>query len=87
MEHLYAWFQEYPRAAIELHQIEDACNTTPKALNWNMVYLEKKGWLELDLSADCPPYVACSANITGAGVDLVEDGPTFNGQFDIGKKT
>ncbi len=87
LEHLYACFQNYPRAAVELRQIENECATTPQALNWNLVYLEKKGWLELDLSTDCPPYVACTANISGAGIDLVEDAAAFNVKFNLDAET
>jgi hypothetical protein len=81
LEHLYARFQEYPLAAIELGQLLEACRTTARELNWNIVYLEKNGWVELDLGNDCPPYVACTAALTGAGIELVENVQTFEDRF------
>lgn len=84
LSHLYTWFQEYPRAAFELRQLHDACTATDKVFNWNMVYLKKKGWIELDTSAECPPYVACTAVITGSGIDLLEDPQALDSQLDVG---
>lgn len=81
LEQLYACFQQYPLAAIELRQIEEDCHTSATALNWNIVYLEKKGWVELIHSTDCPPYVACTASLSGAGIDLVENPPAFDAQL------
>lgn len=83
LEHLYTSFQEYPLAAIELGQLAEACRATAPELNWNIVYLQKKGWVELDLGNDCPPYVACSAALTGAGIDLVEDVQAFEARFNL----
>lgn len=87
LSHLYTWFKEYPRAAFELRQLHDTCTATDKAFNWNMVYLEKKGWIELDTSLECPPYVACTTVITGSGIDLVEDVRAFDGQLPLGADT
>lgn len=69
---LYRFFTEMPYAEMELSQISEICEAEPSELNWNMVYLEKCGLIELGHSTDCPPYVSCTANITAAGVDLVE---------------
>ncbi len=85
LEHLYAWFQDYPLASIELSQLTQSCNTTAQELNWNIVYLDKKKWVTLDSSTDCPPYVACTVGLTGAGIDLVENPETFSQQFPLGK--
>lgn len=81
MEALYALFREYPYAPIELGHLQDACGVGAKTLNWNMVYLEKCGYLELDKSGDCPPFVACTASLTAAGIDLVEDAAAFQRRF------
>ena len=81
LEHLYARFRAYPRAPVELVHLAEVCSVSARELNWNMVYLEKKGWIKLDQSADCPPYAACSAELTGAGIDLVEDHPAMDGLF------
>lgn len=73
LENLYAWFKDYPLAGIELSQLAQSCDTTARELNWNIVYLEKKGWVALDSSTDCPPYAACTVGLTGSGIDLVEN--------------
>lgn len=81
MEALYALFREYPYALIELSHLQDACGVEAQTLNWNMVYLEKCGYLELDKSGDCPPFVACTASLTAAGIDLIEDTAAFQRRF------
>ena len=70
---LYERFKAFPYAAMELREIEDLCATDAQTLNWNMVYLEKAGYVELGKSLEMPPYVACSATISAIGIDLVED--------------
>jgi hypothetical protein len=78
LEGLYEIFKEYPYATVELKQIEEACQTDAKALNWNLVYLEKCGFVELGKSIECPPYIASSATLTAKGIDLIEDQAEFN---------
>jgi len=73
LETLYALFREFPYAQIELRQLQDTCETERKDLNWNIVYLEKCGYVELSKSDESLPYVATSATITAAGIDLIED--------------
>ena len=80
---LYTFFKEYPYAQIELKDIEKECRTNTKDLNWNIVYLEKCGYIELGKSTESFPYVACSASITAAGVDLAEDKKAFNKRFPV----
>ena len=80
---LYAAFKEHPYAQMELKDIEQACGTDTKALNWNIVYLEKCGFVELGKSIDWPPFVACSAAITARGIDLIENELEFNRRFPI----
>ena len=75
---LYAMFREYPYAAIELSYLQDTCRGTAKELNWNLVYLEKRGLVELDKSLDCQPYISCSVTLSANGIDLVEDEEKFN---------
>jgi hypothetical protein len=65
-------FREYPLAEVEMSQLETSCRTTIKTLNWNLVYLEKKGFVSLSASVECHPYAACTVSITGSGIDLVE---------------
>lgn len=69
---LYRFFTEAPYAELELPQLSDQCGSNAAFLNWNLVYLEKCGLVELGKSSDCPPYVSCTASLTSAGVDLVE---------------
>jgi len=73
LEQLYSCFQQHPLAAIELRQLAEHCHASAPDLNWNIVYLEKKGWVRLNFSSECQPFVACSAELTGTGIDLVED--------------
>ena len=81
METLYAFFQEYPYGLAELQYIDEICRCSPKTLNWNIVYLEKCGYVELDKSMDCPPYVSCTATITAKGIELVENPHQFDKKF------
>lgn len=81
MRHLYEWFKQYPLASIELRQLCEVCDADAGQLNWNLAYLQKKGWIDLDLSIDCPPFIACTAQISAEGVDLIEDAAAFEAQF------
>jgi hypothetical protein len=81
LETLYLFFQEYPYGLAELHHFQKQCLCSPEQLNWNIVYLEKCGFVELDKSMDCPPYVSCTATITAKGIDLVENPTQFDQQF------
>jgi len=80
---LYILFQEFPYASIELGQIAEECRTDAGELNWNIVYLEKCGYVELSRSSESPPYVASSVNITAKGIDLVEDESEFKRRFPV----
>ena len=81
LEKLYELFKDYPYATVELKQIEEACQTDAKALNWNIVYLEKCEFVELGKSIECPPYIASSATLTAKGIDLIEDQAEVNRLF------
>jgi hypothetical protein len=78
---LYDMFREYPYASIELSYLQDTCQGSAKEINWNLVYLEKRGLVELDKSLDCPPYISCSATLSANGIDLVEDEEKFDRLF------
>jgi hypothetical protein len=80
---LYDYFKEVPYAAIELRQISEECEVSAKELNWNIVYLEKCGLVELAKSFPDPPFVSPSAVITAEGIDLVEDEFEFEKRFPI----
>jgi len=70
---LYEHFKAFPYATMEPIALVEACGVDPQTLNWNLVYLEKSGWVELGKSIDTPPYIACSIAISATGIDLVED--------------
>lgn len=78
---LYEKFREFPYAQIELSDIGEICEVAAKDLNWNIVYLEKCGYVELGRSTDSYPYVSCSAAITAGGIDLVENQAAFSKRF------
>ena len=78
---LYDFFRAYPFGLAELRTIDETCQSDPEWLNWNIVYLEKCGYVELDKSMDCPPYVSCTAGITARGIDLVENFQKFDKKF------
>lgn len=81
LETLYEIFKEYPYAEVEPEQIIELCRTDTKELNWNLVYLEKCGYVELGKSLDSIPFIACSAALTAEGIDLIEDEEAFNQRF------
>jgi hypothetical protein len=83
LELLYEHFMEFPYAPLEIDVIADRCGAEPKLMNWNIVYLEKSGFVELGKSVEAPPFVACSASITARGIDLIEDDGGFNTRFSI----
>ena len=78
---LYDFFKAYPFGLAELRTIGETCRSDPEQLNWNIVSLENGGYVELDKSMDCPPYVSCTAGITAKGIDLVENYQAFNNKF------
>jgi len=80
---LYRIFREQPYVAVELQTIADECSTDPAALNWNLVYLEKCGYVELGRSHDCAPYIAPFAVLTASGIDLIEDTQGFEERFPL----
>ena len=80
---LYSFFKEFPYGSMEVRHLVDSCDTDPHTLNWNLVYLEKCGYIELDKSPDCPPYVTCTATMTADGIDLVEDDTRFSSRFPV----
>jgi hypothetical protein len=84
LEMLFAHFMEYPYAPLEMEAIAEHCAAEAKLMNWNIVYLEKCGFVELGTSIEAPPFAACSASITASGVDLVEDDEQFNNRFPMG---
>ena len=80
---LYDFFRKHPLAEVELANLEQTCRTSLDALNWNLVYLEKKGLVALSPTVECLPYVACTVSLTAEGIDLVEDEAALNRRFPL----
>jgi len=78
---LYELFRKFPYAQTEPVQIMESCRTDANELNWNLVYLEKCGLVELGKAYDCHPFVACSAVLTAQGIDLIENEEAFKSRF------
>ena len=87
LNRLYDFFRQFPLAAIGLDQLSEDCRVEPAELNWNMVYLEKSGWVELSKSYDEPPFVAASAALTAKGIAFVESETGFDDHFPILEQT
>ena len=81
LELLYKRFKEVPLAQVELSHIEEMCETDASELNWNMVYLEKCGYIDINKAPDCVTHVGFTAAITSDGVDLVENRADFEHRF------
>jgi hypothetical protein len=84
LSRLYEIFKDFPYASVELSQIAEDCHTDAGELNWNIVYLEKCGYVELAKSYECQPFIAPSVTITARGIDVVEDNGDFNRRFPDG---
>ncbi|MGQ9464171.1 MAG: hypothetical protein ACUVQ3_02385 [bacterium] len=84
LEMLYEQFKEHPYYRITPKEFKDALNIDLKTLNFNIVYLEEKGYVELQKPLEGSLFVG--ARITSKGVDLVEDeyqfAITFPGEKD-----
>ena len=81
LETLYQFFRSHPYANLELLQLSENCGASTEEFNWNIVYLERSGFVELVAPNDCPPFVACAACISVAGIDLIENEIAFNEKF------
>lgn len=71
LEMAYAKFQEHPYYRITPGEFKDQLGITLRELNYNIVYLEEKGYLELQKPLEGNLFVG--ARITPKGVDLAED--------------
>ena len=87
LELLFEQFMEFPYAPLEMETIAERCGADAKQINWNIVYLEKCGYVELGKSIEAPPFVACFASITERGIDLIEADERFAALFAAGDKT
>jgi hypothetical protein len=80
---LYDMFREHPYSPVDVRQLEESCETNPENMNWNLVYLEKCGYVELGKSIPFPPYVTSMITLTVKGIDLIEDPDALKKRFQI----
>ena len=78
---LYDSFQAHPYLQLEPDQLMASCHVDAHQLNWNLVYLEKCGYVELSKAYAQLPFVASAVTITVAGIDLLEDPAAFEQRF------
>jgi len=77
----YEKFMEHPYYRITPKEFKEALNIDLKTLNFNIVYLEEKGYIELQKPLEGSLFVG--ARITSKGVDLVEDDYQFDIAFPV----
>ena len=80
----YERFKEHPYNRITPKELENALNIGFKELNYNIIYLEEKGLIELQKPLEGNIFVG--VRITSKGIDLVEDECQFGIMFPINKK-
>jgi hypothetical protein len=71
LEMLYKRFTEHPYHRITPQEFIEKLAVTQKELDFNIVYLEEKGFVELQKPLEGSIFVG--ARITPKGIDLVED--------------
>ena len=80
---LYEHFRSHPYAPMDMHLLAEACRVEATELNWNLVYLEKSGLIELGTLEELPPFIACSAAISAEGINLIEDAGAWKEKFPV----
>jgi hypothetical protein len=85
LEIAYQRFQENPYYRITPAEFKEALNINIKDLHFNIVYLEEKGYLELQKPVEGTLFI--TARITVKGIDLVEDEYQLNMAFPVKKDT
>lgn len=85
LEMLYEQFKEHPYYRITPKEFKELLNIDLKTLNFNIVYLEEKGYIELQKPLEGSLFVG--ARITSKGVDLVEDDYQLDITFPVEKDT
>ncbi len=76
---LYACYTEHPYHRITPKEFIEQLGVTQKELDFNIVYLEEKGFVELQKPLEGSIFVG--ARITPIGIDLVEDKEKLGGLF------
>jgi len=76
---LYTCFTEHPYHRITPKEFTESLGVTQKVLDFNIIYLEEKGYVELQKPLEGSIFVG--ARITTKGIDLVEDTNQLNVLF------
>ena len=76
LEILYKCYTDHPYNRITPKEFKEILNIGLKELQFNIIYLEEKGYVELSKPLEGSVFVG--ARITTRGVDLVEDEYEFN---------
>ncbi len=84
LEMLYEKFTEHPYYRITPKEFKNELKINLRELNYNVIYLEEKGLIELQKPLEGSLFVG--ARITTKGVDLVEDEYKFNMMFPLNSK-
>lgn len=71
LEILYERFKEHPYNRATPNEFKEMINIGLKDLHFNMIYLEEKGYVELQKPLEGSVFVG--ARLTAKGIDLVED--------------
>jgi hypothetical protein len=71
LEMLYELFKEHPYHRLTAKDFRESMNIGMRDLNFNIIYLEEKGLVELQKPLEGSLFVG--ARITPKGIDLVED--------------
>ena len=79
LQMLYTCFTEHPYHRITPNEFTEDLGVTQRVLDFNIVYLEEKGYVELQKPLEGSIFVG--ARITPKGIDLVEDKKRFSELF------
>ena len=72
----YELYQQHPYYRVTPKEFREAIEIGIQELNFNVIYLEEKGLLELQKPLEGDLFVG--ARITPDGIDLIEDQERFN---------
>ncbi len=79
LQMLYTRFTEHPYHRITPKEFTENLGVTQRTLDFNIIYLEEKGYVELQKPLEGSIFVG--ARITPKGIDLVEDKDQLNSLF------
>ena len=85
LEQLYELFKNHPYGRITPKELQEALNISLKELQFHVIYLEEKGFIELQKPLEGSLFVGARA--TSKGIDIVEDEYQLDIFFPISKTT